>query len=152
MIDFSKLKGLTIPEGAVKQITDESGRVLWKAVKMVSILITSLWNGIDGDMASITVRSAEPFAPDPSKPNTKTDTWTVYVYDQPNCTIEIPEGSTIECMVDDSKASNRCYVKVNGVEVLSDPGTYVYTVTCDVSIHLEDKYAQGEYGMVTITE
>lgn len=152
MIDFSKLKGLTIPEGVVTKITDESGRVLWSAVKMVSILITSLWNGIDGDMASITVRTEEPFAPDPSKPNDKVNTWTVYVYDQPNRTIEIPEGSTIECTVDDSKASNRCYVNVNGVEVLSDPGTYVYTVTCDASIHLEDKYTQGEYGMVTITE
>lgn len=30
-IDFSTLKGLTIPEGNVTQITDESGRVLWKA-------------------------------------------------------------------------------------------------------------------------
>lgn len=29
MIDFSTLQGLTIPEGAVTQITDASGRVLW---------------------------------------------------------------------------------------------------------------------------
>ena len=29
MIDFSTLKGLTIPEGVVTQITDESGRVIW---------------------------------------------------------------------------------------------------------------------------
>ena len=31
MIDFSTLKGLTIPEGVVTQITDASGRVLWSA-------------------------------------------------------------------------------------------------------------------------
>lgn len=31
MIDFSTLKGLTIPEGNVKQITDANGRVLWSA-------------------------------------------------------------------------------------------------------------------------
>lgn len=29
MIDFSTLQGLSIPEGVVTQITDESGRVLW---------------------------------------------------------------------------------------------------------------------------
>jgi hypothetical protein len=29
MIDFSTLQGLTIPEGVVTQITDESGRVIW---------------------------------------------------------------------------------------------------------------------------
>ena len=31
MIDFSKVKGLTIPEGVVRQITDASGMVLWSA-------------------------------------------------------------------------------------------------------------------------
>ena len=31
MIDFSKLKGLSIPEGAVKQIADAAGNVLWSA-------------------------------------------------------------------------------------------------------------------------
>lgn len=30
MIDFSTLKGLTIPEGVVTQITDARGRILWK--------------------------------------------------------------------------------------------------------------------------
>lgn len=30
-IDFSTLQGLTIPEGVVTQITDESGRVIWAA-------------------------------------------------------------------------------------------------------------------------
>lgn len=152
MIDFSTLKGITIPEGAVKQIADASGRVLWSAAKMVKVTITSLWNGIDGDMASITVNSPEPFAPDSANPGSTTNTWTVYVYDEPDCTIEIPAGSTIACTVDDSKASNRCYVTVNGAEVLSVPGTYVYTVTRDASVHIEDEYSQGEYGKITITE
>lgn len=31
MIDFSKLKSLILPEGKVTQITDASGRVLWKS-------------------------------------------------------------------------------------------------------------------------
>lgn len=32
MIDFTTLQGLTIPEGVVTQITDESGRVIWAAM------------------------------------------------------------------------------------------------------------------------
>lgn len=39
MIDFSTLQGLTIPEGAVTQIADASGRVIWSAVKEVGSLI-----------------------------------------------------------------------------------------------------------------
>lgn len=34
-MNFATLKGLTIPEGNVTQITDASGRVLWSAVKKV---------------------------------------------------------------------------------------------------------------------
>ena len=30
MIDFSSVKGITIPEGKVKKITDSSGNVLWE--------------------------------------------------------------------------------------------------------------------------
>lgn len=30
MIDFSTVKGITIPEGSVKKITDSSGNVLWE--------------------------------------------------------------------------------------------------------------------------
>ena len=41
---------------------------------------------------------------------------------------------------------------LNGVEVLSEPGTYVYTVKGDVTIHMEDEYSMGEYGWITITE
>lgn len=32
-IDFSTLKGLTIPEGVVTQITDSNGTVIWKVKK-----------------------------------------------------------------------------------------------------------------------
>lgn len=152
MIDFSTLQGLTIPEGEVKQITDASGSVLWSAVEKVKITITSGCYGINGDTSEITVTSAEPFAPDPSNPSYTTTTWHVVCYEMPDCTIEIPVGSTIDCAVTDTKQSNRCFVQVNGVEVLGDPGTYTYTVTRDASIHIEDKYEMGEYGMITITE
>ena len=39
MIDFSTLQGLTIPEGVVTQIADESGRVLWMLVGEFTIRI-----------------------------------------------------------------------------------------------------------------
>ena len=42
MIDFSTLQGLTIPEGVVTQIADESGRVLWSAVKPLTVTITKV--------------------------------------------------------------------------------------------------------------
>ena len=39
-MNFSALKGLTIPEGVVTQIADASGRVLWSAVQKVVITLT----------------------------------------------------------------------------------------------------------------
>ena len=151
MIDFSTLKGLTIPEGAVTKITDASGRVLWAAVSKAKITVTSQCLGINGDKSSITVKSAEPF-PDPSNPSQTITTWTAVCYEEPNCTIELPVGSTIECTVDDTKQDERCYVTVNGTEVLGKPGTYIYAVTRDATVHVTDKYEMGEYGMIIITE
>lgn len=39
MIDFTTLQGLTIPEGVVSQITDESGRVIWALVNDKPIVL-----------------------------------------------------------------------------------------------------------------
>lgn len=136
-MDFSKVKSLTIPEGVVTQIADASGRVLWSAKGTAKVTITSVCNGINGDTAKITIVS---------------EGLTYECWEEPNTTIEIPTGSTIECYVTDTKQSNRCYVALNGVNVVTSPGTYTYTVTRDVTIHMEDKYTQGEYGMITITE
>ena len=150
-MDFSTLKGLTIPEGTVTQITDAGGNVLWKAKKSARVTITGKCEGIVGETASITVKSAEPFA-DPLNPSTAVTEWTAVAWEEPNCTIELPIGSTIECTVDDTKRDERCYVNLNGTNVLTAPGTYIYTVTRDAAIHVADKYAMGEYGMITITE
>lgn len=152
MIDFSTLKGLSIPEGVVTQIADASGAVLWSAKRNAIVTITSKCEGIVGNKASITIASNEPFAPDSTKPNDTVTTWTAECWEEPNCTIELPRGATIECTVSDSKQSNRCYVMVNGVEVLGDPGTYSYTVKGNVAVHVADRYDMGEYGMITITE
>lgn len=152
MIDFSTLQGLTIPEGNVTQIDDASGRVLWSAKRNAKVTVTSECVGISGDTAQIIITSPEPFAPIPQNLTHKVTTWYVYPWEGQNFTIEIPVGSTIECTVTDTKQSNRCYITVNGVEVLSDPGTYLYTVTRDVTVDVSDRYSMGEYGVITITE
>lgn len=42
MIDFSKLRRLTIPEGEVKQIADKSGNVLWRYMEKLAAPVISL--------------------------------------------------------------------------------------------------------------
>lgn len=151
-IEFATIKGWEIPEGKVVQVADAIGRIMWIAVQKVKVTITSQWLGMDGDTASITVNSSMPFAPDPSNPSYKVTSWTVSVADEPNCTIEIPVGSTIECAVSRDKGNADSYIKLNGSKVVKGDGTYIYTVTRDVAITIEDKYSQGDYGMITIVE
>jgi hypothetical protein len=152
MIDFSKVQGVTIPEGVVTQIADENGVVLWSGTKLVRITITSDCNGIMGDTSRITVRSDEPFAPDPTNPRDTTQEWTAWCYDMPDCTFELLTGSTIECFVTRTKGNLESCVIVNGEEVVSGEGTYIYTVTRDVAVDVSDVYSMGEYGIITITE
>lgn len=153
MMDFSKVTGLTIPEGVVTQITDASGRVLWCAVKMAKLTVTSFWDGMDGDTARITVNSPSPFAPNPDEPNNKVTSWTAYVYDlyeQPNRTIKIPIGSTIECYITRDKGNADSYIKLNDINVATGEGTYVYTVTGDATIDVSEDYVQGDFGVISI--
>lgn len=151
-MNFATLQGLTIPEGVVTQITDASGTVLWSAMKMAKVTVTHDWMGIDGDTASITITSKEPFSPDPTNPDYKTTSWTVFVYDEPNCTFDVPIGSTVECIVVDNRGGDDSYVELNGVIVQDGDGTYLYAVTGDVSIIVADQYQMGESGHVIITE
>lgn len=151
-MDFSAVKGITIPEGVVAQISDANGVVLWKAKRNAIVTITSVCVGINGDTSRITVTSSEPFAPDSSNPSSTTTSWTVYPWEMPNCTIEIPIGSTIECFVTRTKGNHPCCIIVNGEEVVSGEGTYLYTVTGNVAVDVSDRYSIGEYGVITITE
>ena len=150
-INFATIKGWEIPEGIVTQV-ECNGIILWKLANKAIVTIKSKWLGMDGDTASITVNSTEPFAPDPTNPSYKTNTWTVSVADEPNCTIEIPVGSTIECTVSRDKGNADSYIKLNDTKVVTGEGTYLYTVTGNVTVTIEDKYSQGDYGMITLTE
>lgn len=147
---FATLEGLIIPEGRVTKITDATDMVMWEA--KVKITITSNFLGMDGDTASITVNSPTLFSPDPTNTSCKTKTWTVSVADEPNCTIRIPVGSTIECTVNRDKGNADSYISLNGTRIVTEVGTYLYTVTGDAMITIADKYSQGDYGMITIIE
>lgn len=153
-IDYSKVTGLSDHIGNIVKITDLAGNVLWSAVKMANLTITSFWDGMDGDTARITINSPSPFAPDPSNPSNKVTSWTAYVYDlfdQQNRTIKIPVGSTIECYITRDKANAGSYIKLNDVNVATGEGTYVYTVTGDATIDVSEEYIQGDFGVISIT-
>ena len=153
MIDFAKVTKLEIPEGIVTKIVNASGLVLWNAVKMANLTITSFWDGMDGDTARITITSPSPFAPNPNEPNNKVTSWTAYVYDlfdQQNRTIKIPVGSTIECYITRDKGNADSYIKLNDVNVATGEGTYIYTVTGDATIDVSEDYIQGDFGVISI--
>ena len=137
-MDFSTLQGVTIPEGVVTQIADANGVVLWSAKRNAIITITSECNGIMGDTAHIKIVS-------------ETENFEAYAYDMPNCTIEVPIGSTIECTVSRNKGNADSSISLNGTKVLTE-GTYIYTVTGNVAVDVSDRYTMGEYGVITITE
>lgn len=137
-MDFSALKGATIPEGVVTQISNANGVVLWAAERNAVVTITSTCNGIMGDTAHIKIVS-------------ETEIFEAYAYDMPNCTIEVPVGSTIECTVIRNKGNADSSISLNGTKVLTE-GTYIYTVTGNVTVDVSDRYSMGEYGVITITE
>jgi hypothetical protein len=152
-MNFATLKGLGIPEGNVTKITDALGNVLWSAVKMVNLTITSFWDGMDGDTARITINSPSPFAPNPNEPNNKVTSWTAYVYDlldQQNRTIKIPVGSTIECYITRDKGNADSHITLNDVKMVTGEGTYIYTVTGDATIDVSEDYIQGDFGVISI--
>lgn len=65
MIDFSTLRGLTIPEGEVIQITDASGNVLWalnsfpEEPTINGVLLTSSDNYVLKDVSGLYLTSKE---------------------------------------------------------------------------------------------
>lgn len=151
-MDFSKVKSVEIPEGIVTQIADTNDVVLWSAVKKAKVTVKTSFGGMSGDTASITINSSKPFTPNPSNPSYTTTSWTVSVADEPDCVIEIPVGSTIECTVSRDKGNADSHISLNGTRVVTGEGTYIYTVTGDVTITIADEYRQGDYGVITIVE
>lgn len=106
-INFATLKGLTIPEGNVTQITDASGNVLWSAVKKVIITLTG----------TSQISYAEYKG-------------TKYYYPS---TFEAAVGDTITAFVGICPSS--ASIHLNGQQVASSLGsaTYSYTVSRDAT-------------------
>lgn len=117
------------------------------AKKLLTKLVLSQWGGYNSTdgKASVTIISPEQFAPDPNNPSDVTKSWTVTDADRPNYAIEIPIGSTIECMVSGTSAG----IRLNGSEVVGGAGTYSHTVTRGTRINLT---GYAGYGFIQIFE
>lgn len=113
MIDFSTLKGLTIPEGNVTKITDASGRVLWSAAKPVTI----------------TLKRHQYYA------GTVVHGW-IEINGVPYYAVETPteitvaEGTKIVCCATSQ-------IKLNGTDVASGSGDVRYEYTASVNATIE---------------
>lgn len=115
MIDFSTLKGLTIPEGVVTQIADASGRVLWKSGPSEATVTITKTGGL-ATAVFVTIDSVE------------------YTTD---AVITVPIGTVISCTPSGS-------VILNGQTVANGTGaTYDYTVTKNVTINLHWQKGTG---------
>lgn len=112
-INFSTLKGLTIPEGNVTKITDASGRVLWSAVKPATIFLAYKRNGGGSfrNYANVTIDGI-------SYPLDENDLTTTV--------LTVPIGTVITC-----RSGN---TTLNGTTVASGYIEYIYTVVGDATI------------------
>lgn len=143
MIAYSTLKGLVIPEGAVKQITDSLGRVLWSA-KPSEATVT-----ITGEGSSSTAVER------------KIACVTIDGVDYTSATnVAVPVGTIVACTVSTMSTYHldEGWVKVNGVTVLTasegNSVTYNYTVNGNVTINMlvERNEDKDRNGYITIAE
>lgn len=143
-IDFATLKGLAIPEGNVTQITDASGRVLWKqAPSEATITITKVGSLPPNTIGAQVIVNGTNYSD--------------------AITVTVPIGTIITCTAKWTTkymASTHTggTVMVNGA-VVAESGelsggttTYEYTVQGDVAIELSVQYVQtSQYGGMTPT-
>lgn len=116
-------------QAAVKQIADASGRVLWSAVKPVTITITGVGDYAYIVVDGVTYRSA--------------------------ATLSVPVGTVVECHAKFTSKDLDCEIYLNGTYVAYS--SYSHTVTSDVVINMDyvSQYSSGEYeyaGIVKIIE
>lgn len=124
MIDFATLKSLTVPEGNVKKITDESGNVLWEAPPSgVTVTITKTKAGYEDIYTGGHVMIDGVYYREPTS-------------------LVVPLGTVIVCP--SIYVSHPMYggfggqIKLNGTLVASGGGTYEYTVNKDVEIAIQN--------------
>lgn len=138
MIDFSTLKGLTIPEGNVTKITDVSGNVLWEAPPSgATITITKKVAGYEDERTGgyVTIDG---------------------VHHSVSTSLVVPLGTVIVCKA--PAVSHPMYgsyggqIKLNGTLVANN-GTYEYTVNKDAEIAIQNVGSpSGVVANINITE
>lgn len=134
MIDFSTLKGLTIPEGVITQIADARGKVLWSAV----------------DNLTVTMTQANP------SDVTASISWDGGSASTPG-TYQVPEGTKVSAYIRHWKKITDVHAQIllNGVLVAtgenvgsySDTDTaaeYSFTLTKDITFYV-GTYGKGAY-------
>lgn len=142
-MNFATLKGWAIPEGNVVQVADASGRVLWSAVKKVTVTLKATGN-------------SNGYA------------WTVIdgVRYEGTQEVTVPIGTVITCYAkcDDMVPlfDAPCYIYVNGTRVAetyaTDTISHALTVNTDITIKMmtgegyDDRAALFEYGAIAIVE
>lgn len=92
MIDFTTLQGLTIPEGVVTQITDESGRVIW-AVQSGEPIVLEVEKITSDTYAGETTYTAEEFI-------------LLNIYPKTNGTVSVTYGGLTKTITDTSGATH----------------------------------------------
>jgi hypothetical protein len=147
MIDFSTLKGLTIPEGNVTKITDVSGNVLWEAPPSgVKITLSFKANGSPSfrDIAYIIIEGVK-------YPITNTNPATEELI--------LPIGTIITCYVGSANTSvTQQKITLNGKTVANGTSEYLYTVVGEASIVATTQMTYTPmtgtvaYGTIAITE
>ena len=92
MIDFTTLQGLTIPEGVVTQITDESGRVIW-AVQSGEPIVLEVEKITSDTYAGETTYTGEQFI-------------LLDIYPKTNGTVKVTYGGLTKTITDTSGAAS----------------------------------------------
>ena len=129
-MNFTNLTGLTIPEGNVTQITDASGRVLWKSgPPKATVTITG---SAKNNLARVVIDGV--------------------TYYSGTVTLSVPVGTVINCYTDFESKDIDCGIYLNGV--YKAYRTYNHTVTTNTTINLTDDVDRDyDYvGLIYITE
>jgi len=139
-IDFSTLQGLTIPEGVVTQIADASGRVLWSAVKKLTVTIDD-WSNDSYWFMSVSVF------------DTETGKFVYNDWETTGATVQVSSGYISVKISSDNRHTEdtRASIYVNGVEVKGDKLregdsiVYAHTLTKNTIVKCVYEDASYEY-------
>ena len=144
MIDFATLQGLTIPEGVVTQITDASGRVIWKAAPSEATITLTFLQNTDAPQPYVT------------KVTINGVSYPSMIQGNPDMTtkeVVVPLGTVITCktMHGDAGVGK---ITLNGETVVDGAGEYEYTVVGNATIHSTGTMTSStaRHGIINITE